>query len=594
VTGVPPNELSHGPVDTSSEPPPPRPSGFEPRELGYTPRKPIPWLGPVQLAATGVRVVLADQFGAYLDKRELQNAFPKRIHDHSQQTEMWFDFVADLGDGFDATYSVAYLLAQPDLEIDGQRLPRGEVLMMGGDQVYPTASGQRYEDRCKGPYRSALPCPDGDGKEPTLYALPGNHDWYDGLTAFLRLFARRDGGHIGGWKVNQTRSYFAVRLPQRWWLLAIDAQGGAYLDDPQVEYFREVATQLRPGDKVILCTPQPSWVQATEYPRAYDTPDFFIRTIIDPTGAELALMLSGDLHHYARYAQTDGERQLVTAGGGGAYLYATHRLPGKLAVPPKESIARRQSAIRQYKLARTYPSKARSRALGWGVFGRMPLRNPGFLGLLGAVHTLLLLALDNSERELLTLPIFIMVMIVFGLAMFFAAGLTTGRRRIRHYLLGIIHTLAQLALAVGGLWVWRMLPFDQWEWPLPALTAAAFYGPVAAVVSSEIVALYLLVAAQFGVNVNELFAGQGIEGYKGFLRLHIAADGSLTFYAIGLDRVGKRWRANPGAEPWKPWFEPRRPLRPRLVDGPVTLFARVPTASGRASVPSPPDAHTQA
>ena len=59
-----------------------RPTGFDPQQLGFTPRKPVPWLGPVLLAVTGTRVALAEQFGAYLDKRELQYPFPQVIHDH--------------------------------------------------------------------------------------------------------------------------------------------------------------------------------------------------------------------------------------------------------------------------------------------------------------------------------------------------------------------------------------------------------------------------------------------------------------------------------------------------------------------------------
>jgi hypothetical protein len=443
---------------------------------------------------------------------------------------------------------------------------------MGGDQVYPTASAPRYEDRFKGPYRAALPCAPEDGHRPTLVALPGNHDWYDGLTAFLRLFARRDGGEIGGWLTCQTRSYFALKLPHRWWLLAIDAQGGAYLDDPQVEYFREVAKQLSPGDRVILCTPQPSWLQAEEDPRAYDTTDYFVRTIIDRSGAELALMLTGDLHHYARYSELDGERQLITFGGGGAYLYPTHRLHSRITVPPKETIVRRSSRARQFQLSRTYPTKQRSRTLGAGVFGRLPLRNPGFVALLGILHTLLLLALDNADRRILTLPVFLIVAVTFGLTMFFAAGLNSGQRTIKNYLLGIGHALAHLGLAIGGTALWRELPFDRWEWPLPALTAAAFYGPVAGIVAAQIVSLYLLIASNLGVNLNELFAGQGIEGYKGFLRLHVAADGSLTIYAIGVDEVARRWHPNPQAPPSAPWFEPATPLAPKLVDEPIVFL----------------------
>src|SRR5688500_12808961 len=118
----------------------PRPATLDPLELGFKPQHPVPWLAPLLLLSTGLRTLLAILFGAYLDKRELQNALPGRIYRQpGVDGELWIDYVADLGDGFDATYSVAYLLAQPELALDGRRLPRGQVLVMGGDQVYPTA-----------------------------------------------------------------------------------------------------------------------------------------------------------------------------------------------------------------------------------------------------------------------------------------------------------------------------------------------------------------------------------------------------------------------------------------------------------------------
>jgi hypothetical protein len=549
----------------------PRPKSLDPHEIGFTPRKPVPWLGPVLLAAIGARVALAEQFGAYLDKRELQNALAKKVYDHTDGEEFWFDFAADLGDGFNATYSVAYLLAQPELHLHAERLPRGQILVLGGDQVYPTANSKEYDDRFKGPYRAALPmCAPGE-RPPVLYALPGNHDWYDGLTAFLRTFARREGSHIGGWETAQTRSYFALKLPQRWWLFAIDAQTGAYLDDPQLSYFYEVAKEVQPGDRIILCTPYPAWIDAAEVSAEYDTTDYFLRRVIAPTGADVSLMLSGDLHHYNRYANE--RRQLIVSGGGGAYLYATHELPRTLTVPPKGTIQRSASRSEEFRLRKAYPTRMRSRTLGTGVFTRLPMRNASFLVLLGALQTLLLLALDNAERRIITIPVFVMVAMTFGLTLFFAAGLTAGRRRARHYVLGFLHGLAQVALGVGGLYVWRLFSFEKWQWPMPVLTAAAFYGPVAAIVSAEVVAFYLLIAARFNVNLNELFAGQGIQGYKGFLRMHIARDGSLTIYPIGLNSAGKRWRANPAAPAHAPWIEPRRPLRPHLIEPPIHIGA---------------------
>ena len=78
-------------------------------------------------------------------------------------------------------------------------------------------------------------------------------------------------------------------------------------------------------------TPSPTWVKAADKPEAYDAVDYFIRTILAPTGAHVRLLVSGDLHHYARYSGAD--RELITCGGGGAYLLATHTLPERAHRP---------------------------------------------------------------------------------------------------------------------------------------------------------------------------------------------------------------------------------------------------------------------
>src|SRR5258705_13793361 len=107
--------------------------------------------------------------------------------------------------------------------------------------------------RRSGPTRPR-PNPPPEGT-PALYALPGNHDWYDGLSSLLRLFARNGREEIGGWCSRQSPSYFAIRPPQRWGLLAVDTQFGAYIDQPQLDYFHKAAGQIQPGGKIILCTP---------------------------------------------------------------------------------------------------------------------------------------------------------------------------------------------------------------------------------------------------------------------------------------------------------------------------------------------------
>jgi hypothetical protein len=570
-----------GPVSTGQPGDEPRPTALDPEQLGFTPRRPVPWLSPVLLAGTGVRVVLAELFGAYLDKRELQDALPSEMFDErpvegSDQGELWIDYAADTGDGFNPTYSIAYLLAQPVLDLDGTTLPRGELVVLGGDQVYPTASGQQYEDRFKGPFRAALPQPPREGRPPRLFALPGNHDWYDGLTAFLRLFARLQHGHVGGWQTQQLRSYFALRLPHRWWLFAIDAQSGAYLDDPQLRYFFHVAEHVLPGDRVILCPPTPGWVEATHDRHAYDTIDYFVRKVVQPTGAEVRVMISGDLHHYSRYSGPG--RELITSGGGGAYLYPTHRLPDSIEVPPPQSLARKASPTGTYRLAAAYPTRPRSRWLALGVFGRLPWRNPSFVVLLGVVHLLTMLAFANAATQtsaavqaLVTIPASLMVVLNLLGTVGFAMPARSGNRRPRHWILGLGHGAAQIGLALAGTWAWLQLPFVHLPWPMPVALAALAYLPLIGLLSSQVFAAYLLVASAFDVNVNELFAGQGITDYKSFLKLHIGADGTLTIYSVAVDQTARRWRATPDAPADRPWFEPVRPMHPRLAEPPIRI-----------------------
>jgi hypothetical protein len=554
-----------------------RPRDLTPQQLGFTPQRAVPWLNPRLLAGTGVRTVFADLFGAYLDKREMQAVFGDTRHSYAERDELWLDYTADVGDGFDATYSIASLIARPALEVhqeDGPALvlPRGHVLVLGGDQVYPTASGPAYGDRWKGPYTAALPEQTLDTTD--LYALPGNHDWYDGLTAFLRLFAH--GERIGAWQTRQQRSYFALALPHRWWLFAIDTQLDVYIDKPQLRYFMAAARDLQPDDRVILCAARPTWVISQQSPDAYDSLDFFVRTIVEPTGARVPVMLSGDAHHFARYTGSgpDGRgRELVTCGGGGAYLVGTAHLPSTITVPPPATLTRRASAPQTYDLAATYPTQGQSRALGWRIFWRLPMRNPGLLVLLGLTQTLLMFAMRTAHGRWLNAPIAVAVVAVLAGTVLFATVTALDRTKVRHWVAALLHWVPHVALGVAGTAVWTALPLAHLPNPWSILLAVVIYAPVIAVLDSWIVGLYLIVASRFQVNVNELYAGLGIEDYKSFLRLHISTDGSLTIYPIAVDDVATRWQANPDAPDEAPWIVPIEPLSARLAEPPITVAA---------------------
>ena len=579
---------------------PPRPGSERPQDLGFTPQhQMVRWLSPRELLSAAARVVVSAVFGAYADKREIQAGLEcSAPSDYSTRRELWLDYVSDLGDGFGATYSLASLLAAERLDLgapghDPVATLRGQVLVMGGDQTYPTASIESYQNRSLGPYRAALPFTDGD--HPHLYALPGNHDWYDGLTAFMRLFCRRQW--VGGWQTRQERSYFALRLPHRWWLLGIDIQFDTYIDEPQLRYFRdEVAPRLQPGDSVILCSAKPSWVHTATQAEAYANLDYFEREIVRPAGGRVLLSLSGDAHHYARYASTSSCAQKVTAGGGGAYLSATHRLPRTLELPPPASLDPGKSPTEEYRLASCYPDRARSRRLRWGV-ARLPFTNPGFWFLVGALHlfyaAMLQDALDRGDQTLaevlararlsdLASGLFDspLAMVVSAVAVVGLAGFTRSQRWERRAL-GVLHAGAHLLLVLLTIRGASLLLAGAPD-PLFLTGMVAALGAGGGLLGSWLMAAYLVVADTVGCNTNELFAAQSNPHHKNFLRLHIDEQGVLTIYPVGVARVARRWRLRRGGRPDDPWFEPLdTALDAALIEAPIELAGpRAPGAHG--------------
>ncbi|THV29992.1 metallophosphoesterase [Glycomyces paridis] len=524
-----------------------RPKDLSPEALRFVPQQPVRWLSPRTLLDTSLRFGLARVFGGYVDKREIIGGREQGVFDHSGAEELWLDYVADVGDGFNATYSIAYLMAQDHLDVTDPvggavRLPRGSVLVMGGDEVYPAGDWLEYEQRMKGPYEAANPA------EPvSLYAIPGNHDWFDGLTAFARQFT--EGRTVGGYRTLQKRSYFALELPHRWWLFAVDAQFDTHLDQTQIEYFRRAAERMRQGDRVILCVPQPSWLWTEDDPRSFDRIDHFIRDVVAARGARVPLVLTGDRHHYAHYAEVDGSRHLVGAGGGGAYLSPTHTLPEQLTAP-RRSVTEPDAREREYRLTQAYPSKPRSLRYAFGIFARLPWLNKGFVALMSVVSLIATVSIMEGTGTFVAVAA-----VLLGAGVGFAHP-GQGRRTTRHYLLGGLHGAAQVGLAwAGAKAIGALETVNFWTY--------LAYLPVAGLVGTWLVGLYLVVANRVGVNANELFAGMSVIDQKCFLRLRIGADG-VTVYPVGLDRAGRSWEADPDGT--HSWIKPTEPLKPRLIE----------------------------
>jgi hypothetical protein len=156
--------------------------------------KMVGWYDPGQLARTAIQVAISTIFGRNADRRLFESIAKKTGDgalggpdlDVSDQgvDEFWFDYIADVGDGFNSTYTMAYYLTEPALPLGGENTKPGQILVFGGDEVYPIASKNFYENNLIGPYEAAFPEPEPDTSAPPapyVFAIPGNHDWYDSL-----------------------------------------------------------------------------------------------------------------------------------------------------------------------------------------------------------------------------------------------------------------------------------------------------------------------------------------------------------------------------------------------------------------------------
>src|SRR4051812_10045878 len=80
----------------------------------------VRWLSMGQLARTGLEVVQASAFARSADKRETMAASPREFYRLPARPDgdVWVDYVADTGDGFDATFATACCVAgAPGLEV---------------------------------------------------------------------------------------------------------------------------------------------------------------------------------------------------------------------------------------------------------------------------------------------------------------------------------------------------------------------------------------------------------------------------------------------------------------------------------------------
>jgi hypothetical protein len=558
----------------------------------------VGWYDPGQLVVTALRAVLSDVFATRADYRVVQalrdrlatlehSGGGEPLPSYDWRDELWIDYVADTGDGFCSTFAIASRLGQREITVKGapEPLPRGDVLILGGDQVYPTPTPETYRDRFVRPYEIAFPGGDG-GRRPDMYAIPGNHDWYDGLRSFTDIFCFRS--RLGGWCTPQSRSYFALKLRKNVWLLGVDVQLESDIDQLQKDYFCNL--DIVKDDLVILCTPEPDWIYKKIFTGA--TRLGALEALLVKKGARIVMKIAGDQHHYRRHTLVRGGREqdchLITAGGGGAFLHPTHTHDVQ-TIHTAESDG---DAV--YKLAKEYPDRPTSRRLGlYNAF--FLFINPKF-GLVTAVVYMILswvMPVPRSDADFPSTMIGLARSAVDGIAtspssvvwmlavLAVVVSFTDAQHPAYRWLGGLTHGISHLcaAMAISAFSMRTIYPAGYppgQEMPTAydrlLLSLAELAGGYVA--GALIMGLYLLISVVlFSMHGNEAFSSLRISGYKNFLRMRLT-DQELTVWAIGIERVPQSgdWEWEDGR--WN--FVGREAIECKLIDAPLHIPMRAP------------------
>ncbi|KND28920.1 metallophosphoesterase family protein [Streptomyces acidiscabies] len=345
----------------------------------------VSWLDPRTLWAARNGVVaswLGDPTGRtrsrWVAQQQAQQKAPAdKVIRRDDPDRFSFMVIGDTGEGDDPQYAVVPGFLKMS---EGTRFA-----VVASDVIYPVGSAADYGTKFFRPYAS-YPAP--------IYAVPGNHDWYEGLGAFMRVFcgdapplpaepkpraptkawlrsllwheARPGDGQrldevrelrsAPGQQAVQPGPYWAIDAgPVR--IIGIDTGLLGTLDAEQGAWLREVSRGPRPK---ILVTGSPLYVDGRSDPCAIEgggTVDEIVRA---PEHGYVAA-IGGDIHNYQRYPVrcADGRTlQYVVSGGGGAFTHATHTIP-------RVSVAGVGEAE-----FRCYPLRGDSLAFYAGLYGR--------------------------------------------------------------------------------------------------------------------------------------------------------------------------------------------------------------------------------
>jgi hypothetical protein len=272
---------------------------------------------------------------------------------HRSSPEFSFLLMGDTGEGDWSQYAVV----PPALRVGEDT----DFMVIASDVIYPAGDSADYPEKFFRPYQ---------GYRGPIYAIPGNHDWYDGLRGFLRVFCdlsadctpepwrgplrlvprllwRRPGEvdekaldeardryrGAPGQRAVQPGPYWAIDTPALR-IVAIDTGITGGIDRDQGEWLREMSAGPKPK---LLITGKPLYVDDRRKPGPIEGGGTVDEIVCDPANNYVAA-IGGDTHNYQRYPVRVGGRTIeyVVAGGGGAFMHATHIIPQTRLVEENE------------------------------------------------------------------------------------------------------------------------------------------------------------------------------------------------------------------------------------------------------------------
>lgn len=468
--------------------------------------------------------------------------------------DVWVDFVADSGDDGELGVRFGHMLFRdyracdpldPDNEI---HLPRGDILLHGGDVAYPVATEDEIHNRLIVPWNRALREMGDDDTPRVLLGIPGNHDWYDGIDGYARMFRERHfaeepeaqtepldlkwlgralqyvGQFVSGETVKKTKalvlagyrpvqrsSYFILPVTSTLHFYGVDRQLRR-VDYRQKRFFLDWFKSHPDAARVIFVhdpilpfgVPSKAGMQTLRALRL--SPEY-----------EPHLCFAGDIHHYRR--ETLGRSTHVTAGGGGAFVH-----PVPLSDHDRAPADRQWPGPEQCKaLLRKVPLHVATGRSGLIAHGVLLLLFAPLLGIGGGI----------AGREGL-----LGASIVAGVFTAIVLFLIAAPRSPKLWHVGALSTLsgAVVGLLPSGtlLAVERFadalhLPANTWFWGLLALIVALGAGGL-------VFGFYLALLTRLGIELTQAFTALAHPGYRHFVRMRVRADGSgVDVFCIGME-----------------------------------------------------------